>query len=174
MQALPLSRVVLRRSYKASLKQLVAITHQNIPSRTYFQHHSGSKTCFLQLPKAFRRTMSTLQPTFSPDFFFRQVMFNFWFTSWQFCRLRDVTPSNITSLDVTPSELWTLEVWTSGHFTFGTLTFRAVSPSEYYTFESYTFRCFTFGTLHLRNITTSQNYTFHSFWIRLKVKSPKV
>lgn len=73
MQALPLSRVVLRRSYKASLKQLSAITHQNIPSRTYFQHHSGSKTCFLQLPKAFRRTMSTLQPTFSPDFFFRQM-----------------------------------------------------------------------------------------------------
>ena len=65
-------------------------------------------------------------------------------------RLRDVTPSHITSLDVTPSEVRTLEVLTSGHYTFG-----AVLPSVSFTFGSYTFRCFTFGTLQLRKITPS-------------------
>ena len=84
-------------------------------------------------------------------------------------RLRDVTPSHITSLNVTPSGLRTLKYV---HFTFGKLHLWAASPSEYYTFGSYTFRCFTFGTFHLLDITTSQNYTFHSFWRRRKVKNP--
>ena len=49
-------------------------------------------------------------------------------------RLRDVTPSHITSLDVTPSEVRTLEVSSSGHYSFGKLHLRVVSPSVKYTF----------------------------------------
>ena len=95
-------------------------------------------------------------------------------------RLRDVTPSHITSLDVTPSEVRTLEVLTFGHWTFGKLHLWAVSPSEYYTFGTLHFRDITpsghynFRTFHLQDITASQNYTFHRFWRRPKLKSPKV
>ena len=96
-----------------------------------------------------------------------------------FMRLRDVTPSHITSLDVTPSEVRTLEVLIYLHYTFGKLHFRAVSPSEYYTLRSYIFRCFTLGTLQLRKITPSTVSEDIRRWKVQrcnfpKVKSPKV
>ena len=75
-------------------------------------------------------------------------------------RLRDVTPSHITSLDVTPSEVRTLEVLISGHYTFEKLHLWAVLPSGHY----------TFGTLQLCHITPATVSLFR----RPKVKSPMV
>ena len=75
-------------------------------------------------------------------------------------RLRDVTPSHITSLDVKPSEVRTLEVSTSGRYTFGQLHLRTVSPSEYYIFGILHLRKLHLQIFHLWDIIPSRHYNF--------------
>ena len=70
-------------------------------------------------------------------------------------RLRDVTPSHITSLDDTPSEVRTLEALTSGHYTFGQFHLRNITPSELTPSDVSPSGHYTFGTLQLRKITPS-------------------
>ena len=66
-------------------------------------------------------------------------------------RLRDVTPSHITSLDVTPSEVRTFEV----------LKLLDITPSGSYTFGILHLRKLHLQMFHLRYI--HKIYTFHRF-----------
>ena len=86
-------------------------------------------------------------------------------------RLRDVTPSHITSLDITPSEGRTLEVLTFEHYTFGQFLLKNITPYEVIPSDVSPSDVspsghYTFGTLQLRKITPWWNFP--------KMKPPKV